>query len=69
MKKEVTVCFRTNDELRDVLEKTAHEDWRSLLSAIELIMKDYLEKNHEFTHQKKRRLFVRKQVGVDTWLM
>jgi hypothetical protein len=65
MKKGATICFRTNDELRGVLEKTAHEDWLSLLSAIELILKDYLEKNHKFSHEKKRRRFVRNQVGAD----
>jgi hypothetical protein len=61
MKKGVTICFRTNNELRGFLEKTAHEDRRSLSSAIELILADYLEKNHGF--QRERRLFVRKQAG------
>lgn len=65
MKKGVTICFRANDELRGVLEKTAHEDRRSLSSAIELILVDYLEKHHEFPHQRERRLFVRRQTGVD----
>jgi hypothetical protein len=65
MKEGVTICFRTNGELRGVLEKTAHEDRRSLSSAIELIFKDCLKKNHDFPDQKKRRLFLRKQVGVD----
>jgi len=64
MKKEVTICFRTSDELRGALENAAHEDHRSLSSAIELILTDYLEKNHEFPHQKERRRFVRKQVSI-----
>jgi hypothetical protein len=64
MKKEVTICFRTSEELRSALEKAAREDHRSLSSAIELILTDYLEKNHEFPHQKERRRFVRKQVSI-----
>ncbi len=64
MKKEVTICFRTSEELRGALEKAAQEDRRSLSSAIELILTDYLEKNHEFPHQKERRRFVRKQVSI-----
>ncbi len=64
MKKEVTICFRTSEELRGALEKAAREDRRSLSSAIELILTDYLEKNHEFPHQKDRRRFGRKQVSI-----
>ncbi len=64
MKKEVTICFRTSEELRSALEKAAREDRRSLSSAIELILTDYLEKNHEFPHQRERRRFVRRQVLI-----
>ena len=64
MKKEVTICFRTSEELRGALERAAHEDRRSLSSVIELILTDYLEKNHDFPHQKERRRFVRKQVSI-----
>lgn len=64
MKKEITICFRTSEELRGPLEKAAHEDRRSLSSAIELILTDYLEKNHEFPHQKERRRFMRKHVSI-----
>ncbi len=64
MKKEITICFRTSEELRGALEKAAHEDRRSLSSAIELILTDYLEKNHEFPHQKERRRFMRKHVSI-----
>ena len=62
MRKEVTICFRTNNELHGVLEKTVHEDRHSLSSAIELILKDYLEKTHEFSNQRERRRFMRKHV-------
>jgi hypothetical protein len=69
MKKEVTICFRTREELRSALEKAAREDHRSLSSVIEIVLTDYLENNHEFPHQRERQLFVRKQVDVDTYLM
>jgi hypothetical protein len=65
MKKEVTICFRTSEELRSAVEKAARDDHRSLSSAIELILTNYLETNHEFSHQnKERRRFVRKQVSI-----
>ncbi len=64
MKKEVTICFRTSDGLRGSLEKAAHEDRRTLSSAIELILTDYLKENHKFPHQQERRRFVRKQVSI-----
>ena len=64
MKKEVTICFRTSEELRGALEKAAREDHRSLSSAIELILADYLEKNHGFPHLRERRRFVRRQVSI-----
>ena len=35
MKKEITICFRTNEELRSALETVARGDRRSLSSAIE----------------------------------
>jgi hypothetical protein len=62
--KGVTVCFRTSEELRSALEKAAHQDRRSLSSAIELILTDYLEKNHEFSGKAERRRYVRKQVLI-----
>jgi hypothetical protein len=43
----------------------AETDHRSLSSAIELILTDYLEKHHEFPRQRERRhWFVHKQKGV-----
>jgi hypothetical protein len=65
IKKEVTICFRTSEEVRGALQKAAREDRRSLSSTIELILADYLENNHEFPHQRERRLFVRRQAGVN----
>ncbi len=64
MKKEITICFRTNEELRGALEILAREDRRSLSSAIELILTDYLKKNRDFPgrDQKERRRYQRKRV-------
>ncbi|MGD0232768.1 MAG: PilZ domain-containing protein [Syntrophorhabdales bacterium] len=64
MKKEVTICFRTSEELRAALDVVAHEDHRSLSSAIELILTDYLSKNSEFPQHQERRRYVRKQVSI-----
>ncbi len=66
MKKEVTICFRTNEGLRIALEKTAHEDHRSLSSAIELILMDYLAKNQQFPHQRERRQMALNRVFIPT---
>jgi hypothetical protein len=65
----VNISFRTSDEMRSALEKAAREDRRTISAAIELILTGYLENNHQLPHQRERRLFVHKQVGVDTWLM
>jgi hypothetical protein len=45
MKKQVTICFRTSEELRSALEEVARDDRRSLSSAIELILTDYAKRN------------------------
>jgi hypothetical protein len=65
MRKQVTICFRTSEGLRIALEKAAREDHRSLSSLIELTLTDYIEKNHEVPLPRERRLFVRRQEGVN----
>jgi hypothetical protein len=70
MKKEITICFRTNEELRSALEVVAREDRRSLSSAIELILTDYLKKNREFPDrgQQEKRRYPRKQVALPAYI-
>jgi hypothetical protein len=62
--KEVTICFRTSEDLRGALESVAREDHRSLSSAIELILTEYLSKNREFPQQQERRRYMRRQVSI-----
>ena len=64
MKKEITICFRTSNELRSSLENLAHKDRRSLSSTIELILADYLSQSHVFPQQQERRRHVRKAVSI-----
>jgi hypothetical protein len=70
MKKEITICFRTNEELRGALEVVAREDRRSLSSAIELILTDYLKKNRDFSDrdQQERRRYKRKRVTIPAYV-
>jgi hypothetical protein len=69
MKKEVTICFRTNEELRGALEVVAREDRRSLSSAIELILTDYLKKNQDFPErEQERRRYQRKRVTIPAYV-
>jgi hypothetical protein len=70
MKKEITICFRTNEELRGALEVVAREDRRSLSSAIELILTDYLKKNGDFLNrdQKEKRRYHRKRTTIPAYV-
>src|SRR5208337_4479440 len=70
MKKEITICFRTNEDLRSALEAVARDDRRSLSSAIELILTDYLKKNKDFPErdQQERRRYPRKAVTIPAYV-
>jgi c-di-GMP-binding flagellar brake protein YcgR len=64
MKKQVTICFRTSEDLRVAVEKVAQQDHRSLSSAIELILMEYLSRNADYPQQHERRRYGRKQVSI-----
>jgi c-di-GMP-binding flagellar brake protein YcgR len=70
MKKEITICFRTNEELRGALEAVARDDHRSLSSAIELILTDYLKKNRDFPtrEQQEKRRYQRKRISIPAYV-
>jgi hypothetical protein len=70
MKKEITICFRTNEELRGALEAVARDDRRSLSSAIELILTDYLKKNRDFPEreQQEKRRYQRKRIAIPAYV-
>lgn len=68
MKKQVTICFRTSEELRSALEEVARGDRRSLSSAIELILTDYAKRNGVFSASEERRRFARKPVSIPAFV-
>jgi hypothetical protein len=61
MTKNITICFRTNDDLRRALAKTSKQERRSLSSMIENILIEYLEDEKAFSRTKEeKRRFPRK---------
>ncbi len=70
MKKSITICFRTDQKLRVLLETAAREDKRTMSAAIERILTDYLEKNRGFSDRVlvERRRYPRKQVTMPAYV-
>jgi len=70
MKKPITICFRTSEELRGALERAAGEGRRSLSSMIELVLTEYLKRNRDFSDrgQVERRRYPRKQVTLPAYV-
>jgi len=42
MKKDITICFRTSQELKDALELKAKNERRNMSNVIEMILEDAL---------------------------
>jgi hypothetical protein len=70
VKKSITICFRTSEELRDALETVAREDRRSLSSMIELILTDHVKRSRDFSDrdQTEKRRYPRKQVTIPAYV-
>ncbi|OPY73591.1 MAG: PilZ domain protein [Syntrophorhabdus sp. PtaU1.Bin050] len=69
MKKDLTICFRTSDDLRTSLEKIAADERRSLSSIIETILYDFLKQKKALQSLKKeRRRYPRKPVSFPTFV-
>ena len=70
MKKEVTVCFRTSEDLRRALEGLAKEERRSLSAIIELILTDSLRSERDLParDQQERRRYPRKAVAIPAYV-
>ena len=65
MTKNVTICFRTSEDLRKSLEKISAHERRSLSSLIENILIERLEDERALKQVKEeRRRFPRKAVGA-----
>jgi hypothetical protein len=69
MKKDLTICFRTSDDLRTSLEKIATDERRSLSSIIETILYDFLKQKKALQSLKQeRRRYPRKPVSFPTFV-
>ena len=69
MKKDVTICFRTNEELKHTLEKIAEVERRSLSSIIENILHGQVKDKVELKGAKKeRRRYQRKEVSLPAFV-
>jgi hypothetical protein len=69
MKKDVTICFRTNEELKQTLEKIAEVERRSLSSIIENILHGQVKDKVELKSGKKeRRRYGRKEVSLPAFV-
>ena len=69
MKKDVTICFRTNEDLKLLLENIAEEERRSLSSIIENILNSHI-KNKAGTKCSltERRRYLRKDVSLPAFV-
>lgn len=69
MKKDVTICFRTNEELKHTLEKIAEVERRSLSSIIENILHGQIKNKTGLKGTKKeRRRYQRKDVSLPAFV-
>ena len=68
MRKEITICFRTTEELRTALEAFARQGHRSLSSAVELILTDYVKKNDGSPDHRERRRYPRKHAAIPAYV-
>ena len=65
MKKSVTICFRTGEEVLNVLKKISSEGRRSMSSLIEAIIYEYLAAKKELQNIKdEKRRYPRRKVSI-----
>jgi hypothetical protein len=69
MRKNVTICFRTNENLRKTLEKVAKADKLSLSTVIEsFIARSLEERKEQKAIEKEKRRYVRKQIAAPVFI-
>ncbi|MBA4390180.1 MAG: hypothetical protein C0399_04500 [Syntrophus sp. (in: bacteria)] len=69
MKKDVTICFRTSEDLRASLDKVAAGERRSLSSIIETVLYDYLKEKKELRSLKsEKRIYGRREVSLPAFV-
>jgi hypothetical protein len=65
MSKNVSICFRTSEYLRNALENVSKEERRTLSSTIETIIYQYLQSGKEVQNiNEEKRRYPRKQVSL-----
>ncbi len=65
MRKDITICFRTIQEIRTALETISHKTKRSMSLVIEDIITSYLQDNNALASTgKEKRRFLRKGVNI-----
>jgi predicted DNA-binding protein len=65
MRKDITICFRTIQEIRTALEAVSHKTKRSISLVIEDIISSYLKDNEALQGtEKEKRRFLRKGVNI-----
>ncbi len=65
MTKNITICFRTSDNLRKTLERVSKQERRSVSSMIENILHDYLRNERSALQiPDEKRRYRRKTVGA-----
>ncbi len=69
MRKDVTICFRTSEDLRASLEKVAGGERRSLSSIIETVLYNYLKEKKELRSLKnEKRIYGRREVSLPAFV-
>jgi len=70
MKKDITIGFRTDREIRSALEKIAEEGRQTISSVIETILYNHMKtlKLHQGCEQEQRR-YTRKQVSLPAFIL
>jgi len=70
MKKEITICFRTDKAIRSSLEKIAGDDRQTISAVIETILYNHLkEKKALGSRGQEKRKYSRKQVSLPAFIL
>ena len=64
MKKDITICFRTSENLREALERVARGERRSLSALIQNVLHDYLNQKRIPPSDKEKRRHPRREVSL-----
>jgi hypothetical protein len=68
MSKEITICFRTSEWLRNAFEAIAREERRSLSQVIELVLEGYVKDHHGILSREDSKGFVREQMAIPVFV-